>query len=106
MAKRIERDGKFYRIRRGKEVEIPDQWVGKTVHPQERRSRKSRRTRQQRDAEAPTDDEELRRAADGRSITPITDEQLDALYFADLHNLDMDDEGGAIAFCDCENCAE
>ena len=54
MAKRIERDGKFYRIRRGKEVEIPEQWVGKTVHPQELRSRNSKRTRQQRDAEAPT----------------------------------------------------
>ena len=34
MAKVIERDGKFYRIRRGKEVEIPTEWVGKTVSKQ------------------------------------------------------------------------
>ena len=34
MAKVIERDGKHYRIRRGKEVEIPAEWVGKTVSKQ------------------------------------------------------------------------
>ena len=30
MTKRIEIDGKFYRQRRGKLVEIPAEWVGKT----------------------------------------------------------------------------
>ena len=29
--KRIEKDGKFYRMRRGQLVEIPEEWVGKTV---------------------------------------------------------------------------
>jgi hypothetical protein len=38
--KRIEKDGKFFRMRRGKLVEIPAEWVGKTVHPQETRGRK------------------------------------------------------------------
>lgn len=28
--KPIEKDGKFYRMRRGKLVEIPPEWVGKT----------------------------------------------------------------------------
>ena len=32
--KRIEKDGKFYRMRRGVLVEIPEDWVGKTVHPE------------------------------------------------------------------------
>jgi hypothetical protein len=100
MAKRIERDGKFYRIRRGKEVEIPEQWVGQTVHPQELRSRK--RTRQQRDADAPArvrqrqeevdaEDDELRQRADGRSITPVDDAHLDELYFDALDAEDEDD---------------
>lgn len=31
MSKRIEQDGKFYRMRRGKLVEIPSEWVGR--HP-------------------------------------------------------------------------
>jgi hypothetical protein len=38
--KLVEKDGKFYRMRRGKLVEIPPEWVGKTVHPQEIRGRK------------------------------------------------------------------
>jgi hypothetical protein len=84
MAKRIERNGKFYRIRRGKEVEIPDQWVGKTVHPQELRSRKSRRNRQQRDAEAPVRVKQRQEEEDAYD----------------------DDFSGVIGFCDCENCAE
>lgn len=29
--KRIEKDGKFYRMRRGVLVEIPEEWVGKTI---------------------------------------------------------------------------
>lgn len=33
-------DGKRYRKRRGKLVQIPDEWVGKTVHPQTKRKRK------------------------------------------------------------------
>jgi hypothetical protein len=39
MAKRIEIDGKFYRYRRGKLVQIPDEWVGNTVYDQTKRKR-------------------------------------------------------------------
>ena len=42
MSKRIEIDGKFYRKRRGVLVEIPEEWVGKTVDPQTIRKRKSK----------------------------------------------------------------
>lgn len=47
--KRIEKDGKFYRIRRGKLVEIPPEWVGKTVFEQTKRKRLplTRRTRKE-----------------------------------------------------------
>lgn len=38
--KRIEINGKFFRKREGKLVQIPDEWVGKTVHPQTIRKRK------------------------------------------------------------------
>ena len=41
--KRIVIDGKVYRMRRGKLVEIPEQWVGKTTHPQRIRKRKSKK---------------------------------------------------------------
>lgn len=37
--KRIERDGKFYRMRRGKLVEIPAEWVGEVTWPQTLRKR-------------------------------------------------------------------
>ena len=43
MAKRVEKDGKFYRLRRGELVEIPDEWVGKVIHPQKIRKRQSKR---------------------------------------------------------------
>lgn len=42
MSKRIEKDGKFYRKRRGELVEIPPEWVGKTLHPQTKRKRLSK----------------------------------------------------------------
>lgn len=42
--KRIEKDGKFYRLRRGKLVEIPAEWVGKVATPQTIRSRASKQT--------------------------------------------------------------
>ena len=47
MAKRIEKDGKIFRVRRGKLVEIPPEWVGKVTHPQTKKKRQtvSRRTR-------------------------------------------------------------
>ncbi len=50
MAKAVEIDGKTYRVRRGKLVEIPAEWVGKIVHSRTKRARKSnkeisRRTR-------------------------------------------------------------
>jgi hypothetical protein len=41
MAKRIEKDGKFYRMRRGKLVEIPEEWLGKDQYKQSIRKRKS-----------------------------------------------------------------
>lgn len=40
--KRIEKDGKFYRMRRGELVEIPEEWVGKIVYKQTIRKRKSK----------------------------------------------------------------
>ena len=42
MAQRIERDGKFYRMRRGELVEIPSQWVGQTTTAQNIRKRRSK----------------------------------------------------------------
>lgn len=44
MAKRIEIDGKFYRERRGKLVEIPAEWVGKFPTEQTIRKRGSKLT--------------------------------------------------------------
>lgn len=41
MAKMIEKDGKCYRMRRGKLVEIPPEWVGKITHKSTRRKRKN-----------------------------------------------------------------
>ena len=41
--KLIEIDGKFYRKRRGKLVQIPDEWVGHTTHSQTIRKRKSKK---------------------------------------------------------------
>ncbi|HEX8884781.1 MAG TPA: hypothetical protein VF797_09860 [Noviherbaspirillum sp.] len=41
--KRIEKDGKFYRMRRGKLVEIPAEWVGQVVYPRTVRERASNR---------------------------------------------------------------
>ncbi len=43
--KRIEENGKFYRIRRGKQVEIPEEWVGKVTHSQTIHKRKSKATK-------------------------------------------------------------
>lgn len=40
--KRMEKDGKFYRMRRGKLVEIPAEWVGEIVHAQTMRERRSK----------------------------------------------------------------
>ena len=48
MAKRIIKDGKAYRIRRGELVQIPDEWVGQTVHPQTIRKRQSKKPPKQR----------------------------------------------------------
>lgn len=43
MAKRIQIGNSFYRMRRGVFVQIPEEWVGKTVHPQTIRKRKSKK---------------------------------------------------------------
>lgn len=42
MAKRIEIDGKFYRERRGKLVEIPAQWLGRVTSRETIRQRPSK----------------------------------------------------------------
>ena len=42
MSKRIEIDGRFYRERRGKLVEIPAEWVGKITTEQTIRNRPSK----------------------------------------------------------------
>lgn len=42
MAARIEIDGKFYRYRRGKLVEIPRRWVGHVTSPATIRQRPSK----------------------------------------------------------------
>lgn len=34
MAARIDIDGRSYRVRRGRMVEIPPEWVGNVTHPQ------------------------------------------------------------------------
>jgi len=41
MAKRIQVDGKFYRVRRGALVEIPAEWVGRVTTPQTISKRRS-----------------------------------------------------------------
>lgn len=40
--KRVEKDGKTFRWRRGKLVEIPEEWVGKTVNRKTIRQRPSK----------------------------------------------------------------
>lgn len=42
MGRLIEIDGKHYRVRRGKLVEIPKEWVGNVTHPQTIAKRKSK----------------------------------------------------------------
>ncbi len=44
MAKRIEIDGKFYRMRRGVLVEIPGKWLGRFTTPATIRRRQSKMT--------------------------------------------------------------
>ena len=39
---RVEKNNKSYRMRRGQLVEIPEKWVGKTLHPQVKRKRQSK----------------------------------------------------------------
>lgn len=48
MSKRIEVAGKFYRHRRGKLVEIPEEWLGEVVHQQTIRERPSKHPRKKR----------------------------------------------------------
>ena len=48
MAKRIEKDGRSYRMRRGKLVEIPTKWIGQTLTPQTKRKRLSKLTHKDR----------------------------------------------------------
>lgn len=44
MAKRIKIGNDYFRVRRGKLIKIPDDWVGKVTHPQTIRKRKSKET--------------------------------------------------------------
>lgn len=41
-SKRIKIDGKFYRMREGRMVEIPPEWVGNVTHPQTIKKRASK----------------------------------------------------------------
>jgi hypothetical protein len=43
MAKRIQIGEKYYRKRRGRLIEIPEEWLGKVTHPQTIRKRKSKK---------------------------------------------------------------
>lgn len=43
MAKRIEKNGKFYRMRDGVLVEIPPKWINKVTYPQTIRKRASKK---------------------------------------------------------------
>lgn len=45
MPKAVIIDGKTYRERRGKLVEVPAEWVGKIPHDQTMRKRPSKRTK-------------------------------------------------------------
>lgn len=47
MSKRIEIDDRFFRARRGMLVEIPKEWVGKTLAGQTKSKRQSKETRKQ-----------------------------------------------------------
>ncbi len=47
MGKRFEIGGKYFRVRRGKLVEIPEKWEGKTLSGQTKRKRQSKLTRKQ-----------------------------------------------------------
>lgn len=72
MSKRIEVDGKFFRKRRGKLVEIPTEWVGQTTHPQNIRKRLSKGTRKLRNYLKPSG--HLSRYKDARTI-PMEQEE-------------------------------
>lgn len=48
MSKSIEIDGRVYRHRRGKLVQIPPEWVGRTLHAQSKRSRPAKKPRKDR----------------------------------------------------------
>lgn len=75
--KRIEVDGKFYRMRRGKLVEIPEEWVGNVTHPQNMRKRESK-TPSGKKAKQYSDDMNERRGTEtAKRQKPITDEDLD-----------------------------
>lgn len=47
MSKRVEIDGKFYRMRRGKLVEIPAEWVGQIPTARTIRNRPSKQSNRQ-----------------------------------------------------------
>ena len=47
MKKRVEIDGKYFRVRRGVLVQIPKKWIGKTLSSQTKRKRQSKETRKQ-----------------------------------------------------------
>lgn len=51
MGKRIIKDGKAYRYRRGKLVEIPKEWVGVVTSRQTIKNRHSKQTKAVRDSE-------------------------------------------------------
>jgi len=51
MGKRFEISGKYFRVRRGKLVEIPEKWEGIVARPQTIRKRQSKLTRKQKNGD-------------------------------------------------------
>lgn len=75
--KRVEVDGKFYRMRRGKLVEIPEEWVGNVTHPQSMRKRDSKNPSGKKAKQYSDDFNERRGTETAKRQKPITDEDLD-----------------------------
>lgn len=73
--KRIEKDGKFYRMRRGVLVEIPEEWVGKTVAKRTISQRPSKQTHKQaKDTKLGTFNVRAKRKKEKLEISEMIDE--------------------------------
>jgi hypothetical protein len=76
--KRIEIDGKFYRMRRGQLVEIPEKWVGKITTDQTKRKRDSKVPSGKKAKEFHDSWSNRKRGTEtSKRQKPITDEDID-----------------------------